>query len=76
MASLELDRADAETLVDLYAMAALQGLLANPNVKLSREGLCATAWGHAEEMFRVREGHLGRMALPELRGVSDGAENG
>lgn len=40
---------------DLFAVAALNGLLACPNVRDSRAGLCETAYCFADEMIKARE---------------------
>jgi hypothetical protein len=56
-AALKLQKKNQPTLRDLFAMAALQGLLANPetNTGYGRETYASIAYGHADDMLKARK---------------------
>lgn len=55
--SVKLQIKNQPTLRDLFAMAALQGLLANPETDTGygRETYASIAYGHADEMLETRK---------------------
>lgn len=55
--SVKLQIKNQPTLRDLFAMAALQGLLANPetNTGYGRETYASIAYGHADDMLKARK---------------------
>lgn len=54
---LKLHIKNQPSLRDLFAMAALQGLLANPetNTGYGRETYASIAYGHADDMLKARK---------------------